>query len=177
MLRLPLPGMPEAAVRRFLRNGDAEGLRLALLEAELPPMLYGLILSFLEEKGEPLPCFARVDGRLTLLPQKPRPPYDADLHDLIHALLRMLPDSVPLDRVVSEVPSLWYSLPSSARRHCAQSADSVWPDAFAACLTLLCGDAEDARKQLRACARPRRTKRAFYQLIRRSKRPYEVHRF
>ena len=56
-----------------------------------------------------------------------------------------------------------------------ETTDDILPDAFAACLTLLCGDAEDARKQLRACARPRRTKRAFYQLIRRSKRPYEVH--
>ena len=175
-MRLPLPGMLEAAVQLFLRNEDALGLRMVLLEADLPPMMYGLILSTLETLGEPLPCLARVDGRLTLLPQRPRPPYDADLHALIRTLVRDLPQGVFLDQVVREVPPLWRRLPFSARAHCAQSRDRVWPTAFSAYLALRSGSPKDALEILNKSACPKRTKRAYMQLIRRSNGPYEVHR-
>lgn len=175
-MRLPLPGMLEAAVQLFLRNEDALGLRMVLLEADLPPMMYGLILSTLETLGEPLPCLARVDGRLTLLPQRPRPPYDADLHALIRTLVRDLPQGVFLDQVVREVPPLWRRLPFSARAHCAQSRDRVWPTAFSAYLALRSGSPKNALEILNKSACPKRTKRAYMQLIRRSNGPYEVHR-
>ena len=175
-MRLPVPGMPEAAVRLFIKNADPLGLRMAMLENDLPPMLYGLILHDLEEMGQPLPCFARVEGRLTLLPQKPRPPYDPDLHDLIRALLRDLPESVPLDQVVREVPPLWRALPVSARRHFAQSRDDIWTSAFTARLLIGAGRPAEARERLNRSGCPRRAGRALMQLIRRSKKPYEVHR-
>ena len=176
-MRLPIPGMLETAVTLFMKNEDMLGLRMVMAENELPAMLYGVILSFFQEAKEPLPCFARVEGRLMLLPQKPRPPYDADLHDLIHTLLHELPEEVSLDALVREVPPLWQRLPISARRHCAQSRDRLWPTAFTAYLLLRAGEATKARERLGSCKCPRRAGRAFMQLIRRSKKPYEVHRF
>ena len=176
-MRLPVPGLTEAALHLFMQAGDALGLRLVLLEGGLPPMLYGLAISTLQEMGEPMPCLARVEGRLMQVPPRTRPPYDPDLQELIHVLLRRLPEQVELDRVTREVPPLWRQLPISARRHCAQSRDEVWPDAFAAYLILRCGDSAAAREEIQKNACPRRTGRAFMQLIRRSKQPYEVHRF
>ena len=176
-MRLPIPGMLETVVTLFMKNEDMLGLRMVMAENELPAMLYGVILSYFQEMKAPLPCFARVNGRLMLLPQKPRPPYDADLHALIHTLLHGLPDAVPLDLVVREVPALWQRLPLSARRHCAQSRDRLWPTAFTAYLLLRAGKADKARERFSDCKCPRRARRAFMQLVRRSKKPYEVHRF
>ena len=176
-MRLPIPGMLDTAVNLFMKNQDALGLRMVMAENELPPLVYGLILSFFQEIGAPLPCFARVEGRLMLLPQKPRPPYDADLHELIRCLLREIPDSVPLDSVVRLVPSLWRRLPMSARRHCAQSRDRVWIMAFTAFLMIRAGMTDIANERILACKTPRRVRRALMQLIRRSNKPYEVHRF
>lgn len=176
-MRLPVPGMAETAVQLFLNSEDTLGLRMAMVENELPPLLYGVILSQMQDMGQPLPCFARVDGRLMLVPPKVRPPYDANLHELIRTLLRDLPESVSLDAVVREVPPLWARLPLSAQRHCAQSRDDIWPTAFTAYLLLRAGGAGEARSHLNASARPKRAARAFMQLIRRSSKPYEVHRF
>ena len=176
LMRLPLPGMLELSARLFTRAGDMLGLRMALTENELPPMLVAVILNKLEQAGQPLPCFARAEGRLCLLPQKPRPPYDGDLHDLIRRLLRGLPEGVSLEDVVRRVPSAWKKLPESARRHCAQSADGVWPDAFSAYLMTLAGDAAGARSYLAQCDCPRRTGRAYMQLIRRRSTRNEVYR-
>lgn len=175
-MRLPIPGMAETAVRLFLKNGDALGLRMAMVENELSSLLYGVILSYMQDAGQPLPCFARVDGRLMLVPPKLRPPYDADLHALIQTLLRDLPESVTLDSVVREVPPLWRRLPLSAKRHFAQSADDIWPAAFSAYLILRGSGSEQARARLKKSRCPRRAGRAFMQLIRRSNKPYEVHR-
>lgn len=177
LMRMPFPGMVETAANLFLNTEDVLGMRMALTEAELPPMLCGLMLSSLERHGQALPVFARVEGRLALVPQRPRPPYDADLHDLIRALLRHLPDPITLDQVTRQVPPLWRSLPLSARRHCAQSGDTVWPTAFTACLLLQNGGADAARALINKSPCPRRVRRACMQLIRRSKKPYEVHRF
>jgi len=173
VMRLPLPGMADIAVRIFLQAGDEAGLRLALLENDLSPTNRGMIFEALRYLGSPMPCFAREDGRLYLLPQKPRPPYDGDLHDLIRRLLRLMEGSVPLDVVVREVPPLWQRLPESARRHCAESADDVWPRAFAAYLSGCAGDRQP-RRWLQG-ARKKRMLRAYEQLIRRSQRPYEMH--
>ena len=175
LLRMPVPGMAELAVQLMIQAHDAVGLRLALLESELPPMLYALILNALTEAGEPLPCLARVQGRLCLLPQKPRPPYDADLHDLIRRLLRLTDGSVALDTIVEETPDAWNRLPESARRHCAQSEDNVWPAAFAAYLSACEGRGEEADEWLNCSRHPRRAGRAYMQLLRRSKRLYEMH--
>lgn len=177
LMRQPLPGMLETAIQLFIKNADALGLRMALTEFDLPPALSGMILSYLETQREPLPCFVRAQGTLVLAPQKPRPPYDADLHDLIRRILFALPETVPLDAVVREVPPLWRRLPVSAQRHCAQSRDGVWRVAFTAYLTLCAGRAAEAREHIAKSKHPRRAGRAFMQLIRRSKRPYEVHRF
>ena len=62
------------AVHLMMQTHDAVGLRLALLEGSLPPVLYALILDELKEMGEPLPCYARPDGRLCLVPPRRRPP-------------------------------------------------------------------------------------------------------
>lgn len=174
LLRLPMFGLEELAVRLLLQTGDVLGLRMALLSDGLQPMQYAVILNALEALHSPMPCFARVDGRLALLPQKPRPPYDGDLHDLIRRLLRDMSDP-PLDLIVREAPPLWRRLPESARRHCAQSRDGVWPAAFAAYLTLCAHGAAAAEKKLSDSKLPRRTRRAYRQLIRRSNRPHEMH--
>lgn len=176
LMRYPLPGMLETAVRLCMKNGDTLALRMALAEYELPPMLSGLILNELRARGEPLPCFVQADGRLVLAPQPPRPPYDPDLHDLIRRILRSLPEEIPLDAVVRETPPLWRSLPVSAQRHCVQARDGIWPVAFTACLLAQNGQAAKAQETLQRSRHPRRARRAYMQLIRRSKRPYEVHR-
>ena len=175
LMRLPLPGMLEMIIPLMMKNGDTAGLRMALTEFELPPMLAGSILGILDTHGVKLPVCMQAEGRMILAPQQPRPPYDPDLHDLIRRLLRGLPDSVPLDSVVREVPPLWRLLPVSAQRHCAQSRDGVWPAAFTACL-LARQSASAAQEYIRKTKHPRRIRRAYMQLIRRSKRPYEVHR-
>ena len=177
LMHLPLPGVTETAVRLFLMIGDTLGLRMALMEANLPPMLLAVVLQVLSDLHSPLPCFAAVEGRLALLPQKPEKPYDGDLHDLIRSLARDLPGSVSLDLVVREVPALWRRLPESARSHCAQSGDDIWHCAFSAYLAGCAGDAGEVRKRLEMSGRPMRTGRAYMQLIRRSGRPYEVYRF
>lgn len=175
LMRLPIPGMADLAIQMMIKTGDALGLRMALLENDLPPMVYAVMLSALKDMGSPLPCFARVEGRLCLLPQKPRPPYDEDLHVLFRRLLRDVGERVPLDLMVSLVPEMWKMLPESARRHVSQSRDDVWLSAFSAYLIFRSGDTEGAKERLVRSKTPLRAGRAFMQLMRRSKRPYEVH--
>ena len=78
--------------------------------------------------------------------------------------------------VVREVPRLWRQLPLSARRHCVQSRDRLWQTAFTAYLLFSAGDEAAARKKLGDVKCPRRAERAFMHLVRRSKKPHEVHR-
>ena len=175
LMRLPMPGMPEMAVHLMMQTHDAVGLRLALLEGSLPPVLYALILDELKEMGEQLPCYARPDGRLCLVPPRRRPPYDADLHALVRELLRRNRSSAALDVVVQQVPQLWRRLPESARRHYAQCRDGVWTTAFSAYLMLEAGDPMAADDVLNRAASPRRVRRAYKQLIRRSNTIHEVY--
>lgn len=175
LMRLPMPGMTEMAVQLMLQMHDAVGLRLALLESSLPPMMYALILDELKTMGEPLPCYARPDGRLCLVPPRKRPPYDADLHDLVRELLRRNHGSAALDVVSRQVPQLWRSLPESARRHYAQSRDQVWVTAFSAYLLMEAGDPIAADDTLRRAERSKRVRRAYKQLIRRSNAIHEVY--
>ena len=175
LMRAPLPGMLETVIPLMMKNEDTLGLRMALTEFELPPMLGGSILGYLDTHGVELPVFMQAEGRMILAPQAPRPPYDPDLHDLIRRLLRELPESIPLSDVVREVPPLWRRLPVSAQRHCAQSRDGIWPAAFTACLLARQSGAA-AQEYIQKSRHPRRVRRAYMQLIRRSKRPYEVHR-
>jgi len=176
LMRLPMPGMVEMAVRLLIKTGDALGLRMVLTENELPPVMCAVILNALEQLREPLPCFARVEGRLCLIPAPPRPPYDADLHDLIRRLLRAMPEGVSLEEVVRRVPPAWRQLPESARRHCAQSRDAVWPNAFSAYLQAANGDDSAAESFINHCPQARRTARAYMQLIRRRNTRNEMHR-
>ena len=176
LMRLHLPGTLETAIQLMMKNEDTLGLRMALTEYDLPPMLAGAILGFLDTHGVQLPVFMQAEGHMILAPQRPRPPYDPDLHDLIRRLLRNLPESIPLSAVVREVPPLWRRLPVSAQRHCVQSRDGVWPAAFTACL-LAQQNSAAAQEYIQKSKHPRRIRRAYMQLIRRSKRPYEVHRF
>ncbi len=177
LMRIPMPGMLELALHVFIQTKDALGLRMALLEGGMQPMMYGVVLSELKSLGSPLPCFARVSGHLCLLPQEERPPYDADLHALVRRLLHdeTVREKVPLDMLTRLVPSAWRRLPESARRHCAQSRDDVWLCAFAAYLILCCCNAEEAELRLARSRTPLRAGRAYMQIIRRSKRPYEVY--
>ena len=175
MLRLPMPGMTEMAVHLMMQTHDAVGLRLALLEGSLPPVLYALILDELKEMGEPLPCYARPDGRLCLVPPRRRPPYDADLHDLVRELLHRNHGSAALDVVARQIPQLWRRLPESARRHYAQCRDGVWLTAFSAYLMLEAGDPMAADKVLCQAYHPKRVRRAYQQLIRRSSSIHEVY--
>lgn len=175
MMRLPMPGLLEMTVLAFMHRGDALGLRLALLEHDMPPVQCASILHALEQMGSPLPCFARVEGRLCLVPSKQRPPYDGDLHDLMRELIHRLHGRVSLDTLVKEVPPAWHCLPESARKHCAQHADDVWQTAFAAYLLLKSGQSEEAQAELTQSHRPMRAERAYMQLIRRSNTIHEVH--
>ena len=159
----------------ILAPGDALGLRLALLEHDMPPVQCASILHALERMGSPLPCFARVEGRLCLVPSKQRPPYDGDLHDLMRELIHRLHGRVSLDTLVKEVPPAWHCLPESARKHCAQHADDVWQTAFAAYLLLKSGQSEEAQAEFTQSHRPMRAERAYMQLIRRSNTIHEVH--
>ena len=122
----------------------------------MEPLMYAAILQELERLGSPMPCFARVEGSLCLLPEKTRPPYDADLHDLMRRVLRTAGEKVALDQAVRVIPALWRRLPKSARMHCAQSPDDVWPTAFAACLLTGDGQAAEAKRYLNACSVPLR---------------------
>lgn len=177
LMRMPMPGMTELAFHVFIKMKDAVGLRMVLLEGGLQPILYGAALNELHSLGEPLPCFARIKGHLCLLPQQERAPYDADLHALIHRLLHdaAVREQVSLDAITRLIPAIWRRLPESARRHCAQSRDDVWLSAFAAYLLLCCRGAQTAEGRLAASRTPLRAGRAYMQIIRRSKRPYEVH--
>lgn len=175
MMRLPMPGLFGLAVQTFIQRGDALGLRLVLIEHEMAPMQYAAILHALEEMGSPMPCFARVRGRLCLLPQKIKPPYDADLHELIRRQIHLLRGRVPLGVVVREMPSAWRRLPESARKHCAQARDDVWMTAFAAYLLMKSGREETAHAYIRRSRRPMRVQRAYMQLIRRSNTIHEVY--
>lgn len=175
LMRLPLHGAWEAAIRLFLHTRDALGLRMALLECDLPYAVIGQILAALDDMGAPSPRFARVDGRLCLLPQKPLPPYDADLHELVRLLIRRAKGKVPLDRILRDVPKAWRALPQSARAHCALSGDDVWPTAFLAYLYTCVGEDAAAKRCLAGRPVPLRVCRAYQQLIRRMMPAYEMY--
>lgn len=174
VLRMPLPGLREALVGMLIKIGHVRGLRLALVQDDMPYPLCEMIVHALEALGASMPCFARVEGRVCLLPPRERPPYDENLHALIRALLRDVKGEVPLATIAKETPRLWRSLPESARRHYAKEEDGVWRGAFAAYMHLCAGNAEKAEARIAASSRPLRTGRAFMQLIRRSK-TNEVH--
>ena len=163
MMQMPLPGMTSLAAALFLQMGDAYGLRSVLLRGNLPPQQTGMILGALASLGSPLPCLARVDGHMMLLPQQQRPPYDADLHDLLRHLLRELKDSVPLDLVVRETPAAWYALPESIRRHCAQGR-GAWDTVLSAYLLYRAGEANEAEKIQKESSCPRCVRRGLRRL-------------
>lgn len=175
LLRAPLPGVKEFAIRLMMRLEDEEALRIALTDDDLPPVLTHSILEKLREMGSPMPCFVRKEGKIVLWPPRQRPPYDADLHDLVRALLRALKDRADLGLITRCVPKAWQQLPESARKHYAQEKDGVWHSAFAAYVHLCAGDFAAAEACIQNSARPLRTGRAYMQLIRRTKTAYEVH--
>ena len=163
MMQMPLPGMTSLAAALFLQMGDVHGLRSVLLRGNLPPQQTGMILGALASLGSPLPCLARVDGHMMLLPQQQRPPYDADLHDLLRHLLRELKDSVPLDLAVRETPAAWYALPESVRRHCAQGR-GAWDTVMSAYLLYRAGEADEAEKVRKESSCPRCVRRGLRRL-------------
>jgi len=174
-LRMPFPGLREALIGMLIKSGNVRGLRLALVEDDMPYPLCEAIVRIFEEVGEPLPCFAKAEGRVCLLPPRERPAYDENLHALVRDLLRDLRGSVPLAVIAKQTPALWYALPESARRHYAKEKDGVWLSAFAAYMYLCDGKAEKAEERIAACRRPLRAGRAFMQLIRRSRKANEVY--
>ena len=163
LMQMPLPGMMSLAAALFLQIGDAQGLRSVLLYGNLPPQQTGMILGALASLGSPLPCLARVDGHLMLLPQQQKPPYDADLHDLLRHLLRELKDRVPLDLAVRETPAAWYALPESVRRHCAQGR-GAWDTVMSAYLLYRAGEADEAEKVRKKSSCPRCVRRGLRRL-------------
>lgn len=163
MMQMPLPGMTSLAAALFLRIGDVRGLRSVLLRGNLPPQQTGMILGALASLGSPLPCLARVDGHMMLLPQQQRPPYDADLHDLLRHLLRELKDSVPLDLVVREIPAVWRMLPESIRRHCAQGR-GAWDTVLSAYLLYCAGETDEAEIIQKKSSCPRCVRRGLRRL-------------
>lgn len=175
ILRVPLPGVKEFAIRLMLRLEDEEALRLALVEDDLPSELVFMMLEALQKMNSPMPCFAKVDGKVCLLPPRQRPPYDADLHQLVRDLLRELKGQVELDVITRCVPAAWRRLPESARKHYAKEKDDVWLSAFAAYVQLCDGNFEAAENRIAKSKRPLRAGRAYMQLIRRTKEAHEVH--
>ena len=175
LLRVPLPGVKEFAIRLMMKLEDEEALRLALVEDDLPSSLAFAIFSELQKMGSPMPCFARMDGRLCVLPPRQRPPYDANLHQLIRSLLRDLKGSVELNVIIREIPDMWRKLPESARKHFAKEEDDVWLSAFAAYAYMCDGQGDQVEPRIAQSSRPLRTGRAFMQLIRRSNKTNEVH--
>lgn len=175
VLRISHPGLRQAIISTLIHTRNERALRLALVQEDMPSPVCAIILQALEEMGAELPCFARVEGRVCLLPPRERPPYDADLHDLIRRLLRDVKDEAPLSVFVYNVPALWRSLPESARRHYAKEKDDVWLSAFAAYVHLCAGKADAAEARIAKSRRPLRTGRAYMQLIRRTKNANEVH--
>lgn len=175
MMRLPMPGTSEMAARMFIKTRDAVGMRLALLQDDLSEKMYAMVLDMLRIMGEKLPCYVNLGDKLYLMPQCPPSSYDADLHQLVRELLHRNREHVALDVVVRQVPQLWYRLPESARRHFAQSGDEVWPTAFSAYLYWQAGDPMAAKALMRRAACPRRIRRAYMQLIRRSDEIHEVY--
>lgn len=175
ILRVPLPGVKEFAIRLMLKLEDEEALRLALVEDDLPSELVYAILGALREMGSPMPCFAKLDGKVCMLPPRQRPAYDADLHQLVRDLLRELKGQVELDVITRCVPAAWKKLPESARKHYAKEKDDVWLSAFAAYIYLCAGNFEAAENRIAKSRRPLRVGRAYMQLIRRTKEAHEVH--
>lgn len=163
MMQMPLPGITSLAAALFLQMEDVYGLRSVLLRGNLPPQQTGMILGALATLGSPLPCLARVDGHMMLLPQQQRPPYDADLHDLLRHLLRELKDSVPLDLAVRETPAAWHALPESVRRHCAQGR-GAWDTVLSAYLLYRAGEADEAEKIRKESSCPRCVRRGLRRL-------------
>lgn len=175
VLRISYPGLREAVVSTLIHTHNERAMRLALVQEDMPSHLCAMILQALEEMGAALPCFARVEGRVCLLPPRERPPYDADLHALIRQLLRDMHGEAPLSVFVHNVPSVWRNLPESARKHYAKEKDDVWLSAFAAYVHLCAGHADAAEERIAKSSRPLRTGRAYMQLIRRTKNANEVH--
>ncbi|MBR6787276.1 MAG: hypothetical protein IKM26_05095 [Clostridia bacterium] len=175
LMRVPLPGVKEFAIRLMLRLQDEEALRLSLVEDDIPSPVVWKIVSALRKMDSPMPCFAKVDGKVCLLPPRERPPYDADLHDLVRDLLRELKDQVELNVLTRCVPAAWRMLPESARKHYSEEKDDVWLSAFAAYALLCAGNAEAAEARIAKSRRPLRVGRAYMQLIRRTKETHEVH--
>ncbi|MBR5232282.1 MAG: hypothetical protein IKW00_08595 [Clostridia bacterium] len=174
LMRVPLPGVKEFAIRLMLRLGDEEALRLALVEDDLPSPVISSILAALKKMGSPMPCFAKMEGKLCLLPPRTRPPYDADLHGLLRRLLCKLKGEADLHLMIRCVPEAWRTLPESAKKHYAREKDDVWLSAFAAYVHLRSGRMEEAEKWIDQSKRPLRTGRAYMQLVRRTK-TNEVH--
>lgn len=175
LLRVPLPGVKEFAIRLMLRLQDEEALRLALVEDDLPSSMVFAIVDALKEMGSPMPVFAKADGKVCLLPPRQRPPYDADLHDLVRKLLRESKGQVELDVITRTIPKAWKKLPESARKHYAKEKDDIWLSAFAAYMYLCAGNFEAAENRIAKSSRPLRAGRAYMQLIRRTKEAHEVH--
>ena len=175
LLRVPLPGVKEFAIRLMLKLEDEEALRIALVEEDIPSSVAWNIVSKLQKMGSPMPCFAKVDGKVCILPPRTRPPYDADLHDLVRALLKELKGQVELDVITRRVPVIWRALPESARKHYAEEKDDIWQSAFAAYVLLCAGDVNKAEERIAQSKRPLRVGRAYMQLIRRTKETHEVH--
>ncbi|MBR5383298.1 MAG: tetratricopeptide repeat protein [Clostridia bacterium] len=163
LMQMPMQGITSLVTFLFLQTGDVKGLRSVLLRGNLPPQQTGMILGALASLGSPMPCLARVDGHMMLLPQQERPPYDADLHDLLRHLLRELKGSVPLDLVVRETPAAWHALPESVRRHCAQGR-GTWDTVMSAYLLYRAGETDEAEKVREKSSCPRFVRRGLRRL-------------
>ena len=121
------------------------------------------------------PYLAHQEGHYFFLPEKVRPPYDADLHALIRSLLRLMRPYPPMDFILRCVPPAWESLPEGTRRYSSRSTDNLWAHAFAALVCCQSGIPNKAQSFIDQSCHPRRCARLFRRLLRRNHVLYEVH--
>jgi len=174
LLDLPIPETAIPAAGLFLQTRFEEGLRTLLVRDDLPEALGQIILITLEDMGVEPPFFGRIDGHFCFLPVKPRPPYDADLHDLVRRLIKLFKSDAPIGEICAKVPAAWRRLPESARVHYARRTDDVWLYAFAAFVCCCSGRPQEADGFLDKCLHPRRCRRAYMMLLRRNHILYEM---
>ncbi len=175
MLTIPLPGSSAVAAGMLLQMKNEVGMRAALLSNALPASMIPILVVELKRLHSSEPYLAHQEGHYFFLPEKDRPPYDADLHALIRSLLRLMRPYPPLDSIVHYVPAAWYSLSEGSRRYSSRSTDNLWAHAFAALVCCRSGTPDKAQSYIDQSCHPRRCARLFRRLLRRNHVLYEVH--
>jgi tetratricopeptide (TPR) repeat protein len=154
---------------------DIPSLRQALVLPALLAQPRAMAIKALLELGAPLPYLSYNGNGLSMIRAGRVKVRDEDRTALMRTLVKWLNGVVTMERVWTAVPPLWDRLPEAARRHCARSADDVWPLAFALYLQGGTGGDDRTGRVVNSHPNKKRILRAYRQLLQRMEAGNEVH--